>query len=321
MANPVPGSLVTNPAQTADIGSYYVGVTAVREMGFAAAAPMAKRLGLLMDLPSPEQAYAVPFGPIRIGTTVLFKDGDRPGAKPPRMTKISGSVQKRGVEPLRLMEADRTATRIPIVMPNVRAHGQAEALLEDQQFALALEAGESATQASFDGVAFFSTVHLQDSTDPNSTKQSNLLALDLTSDNYGKVQQQMRTWKAENGSPLYYGFDPEFVLIVPPALGKTGQKIIGREHVSEGGAAVENIEYKNGTLVINPYLTSDTAWYVVVRNAGYALCWRLVHRPTERWDLGPNSALFQATKAIELFSDEWTDYRLTAWPLAVKSKK
>lgn len=315
-----PGSLITNPAQTADIASFYVAVTAAREMGFAAAKPQARPMGLLMDMPTSEQSYAVPFGPIRIGRTVLFKDGDRPGARKPQMTILKGDVQKRGVEPIQFLEADRTASRIPIVLPNTRAHGEAEALLEDEQWALALEAGESATQLSYDGVSFFNTQHLQDPADPNSPKQSNLLALDLTPDNYGAAQIQMLSWKAENGMPLYHGHTFEWLLVVPPALAKVAQKIIGREHSPEGGAAIENIEYRNGSYMVCPFLTSSKNWYLFVKNAGFAPVWRMVHRGLERWDLGPNSALYQKTKAIEFFSDEWTDYRMTAWPTGLKSK-
>ncbi len=319
MGNPVPGNLIVPASQAADIGSFYIAVTALRELGFTEGRPQMRKAGLLMDMPSAEQKYAVPFGPVRIGRTVLFKDGDRPGGRKPQMSVLEGSVIKRGVEPLQLTEADRMMARIPVIMPNVRAHGESERLLEDQQWTQAIEAGTTPAQSSYDSVPFFSAAHLSDPTNAASPVQSNLLTLDLTADNYGAAQVQMETWVAENGMPLYYGFRPQFVLMVHPYQRKLARKILGREHVSEGGAAVENIEFENGDLIVNPFLTSQRNWYLFVANAGFSPVWRIVHRPMERWDLGPNSALYQATKAIEFFADEWTDYRCTAWPTALKS--
>lgn len=318
MATPVPGTILTNPAQTQDIGSYYVDVQTVRQLGYDKATPQIRSRGLIMDLPTSEEAYAVAFPPISLGTTQTYKDGNRPGNMKPQETRIKGSVLKRGITPLRLFEADRMANRIPVMTPAIMARGRSERLMEDEQYTVALENGTSAAlQPSYDEKAFFANNHFIDPVGTTGS-QSNLITTKLTADSLGAAKLLASGWKAENGMPLYAGFTPEWLLEVPPALRNVAEKICNRSHVAEGGAALENIE--SGTkYFVNSFLTNSTAWYLHVTNAGMPLCYRMVFREMQRWDMGPESALYQTTKAIEIYADEWTDYRLNAWPLAIKS--
>ena len=320
MATPVPGTILTNPNQTQDIGSYYVSVTAVRNLGYEQATPQMRARGLLNDMGTSEEAYAIPMGPISIGNTVIFKDGDRPGAGKPQLTKVSGLCQKRGITPLRLFEADRMANRIPITTPNIMARGRSERLMEDEQYSRALEAGtDAAKQASYDGKAYFATDHYFDPVAQTGAQSNLLTKLPLTPDNLGKAKTTVRKWKAENGQPLFAGFVPEWLLEVPPNLEKTAQKICTRDHVAEGGASVENIEM--GTrYFVNSFLTNDTTWFLHIINAMMPTCYRVVFRPMVRRDKDASSELFKDTGAIEIFADEWTDYRLFCWPLALMAQ-
>jgi len=319
MATPVPGTILTNPAQTGDIGSFFLAVLMLRQRAYTEAKPMARGLGLLSDIPSEEQAYAIPFGPIALGKLEEYADGNRPGAMKPQGTMIKGSVTKRGITPLRMFEGDRTAARVPYLTSSILARGRAERLMEDRLRARALENGTSAVlQPSYDGKAFYATDHYVDPV-AASGSQANLITGALTPDRLGDAKVQFRTFLAENNTdPIYSGFEPDFLLEVPPALEKVAAKICERSHIAEGNAALENIE--SGTqYYVNTFLSSSVAWYLHVINTGMPMCYRVVHRPMQRWDKGPESALYQDTKAVEIYADEWTDYRLTAWELSVKS--
>ena len=320
MANQVPGSLLTLPSQTTDIAGFYTGVMALREYAALSAQPILAPAGLLQDQPTSEEEYAQPVPPLSLGKIVEFKDGDRPGARSPQGNILKGKVTKRGIEPLRLKEGDRLATRVNWVASNTKARGRAERLMADRVGTAAIEAGESATQLSFDGVAFFNAQHLQNPQDANSPKQPNRLQLQLTPSNLYQAKTTMRKWKAENGDPIYQGVPLDLILMVPPALEEAADKALKRSNVEEGGAALENVAQGIARKFVNPYLTDDDAWYLFVTNLGVPPLMRIVFREMMRRDKGPDSELYRDTSEIEIFSDEWTDYRLTDWRTGLKSK-
>lgn len=314
-----PGNLLTNSSQTADIAAFYISVMAMREMSFADARPQLRPSGILMDSGTSEQDYALPVPALALGKTVRFKDGDRPGARKSQGYILKGKVIKRAVEPVRFSEADRLATRVNWVASTIKAHGRAEALLEDREGTSAIEDGTSATnQPSFDGKAYFATDHFQNP-QAGTGSQSNLIDLALTPDGVFAAKQQVYTWKAENGDPIYAGMEPNFLLMVPPALEQAALKAIKRSHVAEGNAAVENISEGIAGIFVNKFLTNDRNWYLWVMGVGVAPLMRVVFRERKRRDKGPDSELFRDTEEIEILSDEWTDYRLTDWRVGIKS--
>ena len=109
-------------------------------------------------------------------------------------------------------------------------------------------------------------------------------------------------------------------LMVPPALEEAADKALKRSNVEEGGAALENVAQGIARKFVNPYLTDDDAWYLFVTNLGVPPLMRIVFREMMRRDKGPDSELYRDTSEIEIFSDEWTDYRLTDWRTGLKSK-
>lgn len=320
MATNVPGSLLTLPAQTSDIASFYTAVMAIREFGAASAVPLLGPAGLLTDQSTSEEEYAVPVPPLSLGKIVTFKDGDRPGARSSQGNIYKGTVIKRGVEPIRFKEGDRLATRVNWVASNTKARGRAERLLADRSASLAIEAGETSAQNSFDSVTFFNTQHLQNPQDAGSTKQSNRLSLALTPSNLYAAKTTMRKWKAENGDPIYQGAAMDLILMVPPALEEAADKALKRAHVEEGGAALENTSQGIASKLVNPFLTDDNAWYLFAMGLGVAPVLRVVYREMMRRDKGPDSELFKDTGEIEIFADEWTDYRMTDYRIGLKSK-
>lgn len=323
----MPGNLILVGGDPATL---YTAGLANRERGYNAGAPQLRGQGLLRDTKTPQKVYSVPAATISVGRVVRFKDGDRPGAKVIQGYTLSGTCQKRAIEGVRISEDDRLAASganldMDRVMDNLKSHGTAERLLEDKEGAAAIEAGETAAQTSFDGKPYFSTTHLIDPTGPNvaANQQSNRLALALTADNIFAGLVAMLKWKAENKvDPIYQGFAPKFKLMVPSDLAGLALKAL-RDMVAEGGTAMENVAtyyLTQGDLFVNQYLTDATAWYLGVVNAGVELVTRVVHRERQRWDRGPDSALYEETRQIEFLSDEYTDYRLTDHRAWLKSK-
>lgn len=314
----MPGSLLTNASQAAAIEAFFRDVMGIRELAFRQATPKLMPAGLMRNMPSAEQAYDLPIPALSLGRIVEYADGKRPGAGKPRLYNISGTCLKRGVEPLKFTEGDRLASRVNYVESNTQARGRTERLMPDIVGTRAIENGTSAVlQKTFDEKAFFATDHDADPVS-GAGSQSNLLALPLTPDNLATAISTMRSWTAENGVPVFSGFVPELLLMVPTGLEFVARKAL-REFVGEGGAAVRNVVAGEAKLMVNEHLSSQTAWYLWVMNAGSPALLRLVHREMKRRDKGPDSELYRDTDEIEIYADEWTDYRLTDWRLGLKS--
>lgn len=291
----------------------------IREEAFKSATPMLKSWGIMDERTTMERVYYQPVGPVALGEDVTIADGDPMPTGGIQGYHLTGTCVKRGVKGLRLMEEDRLQSRIPYTNMNVQAYGRAEKLYEDKKGIQALQAGT--TQTGFDNVAFFSTSHPRDPLKPGVNLQSNSFTLALTPDNLATVIATVLDWEAENGDPLWSGIEPEFMLLVPPALRAQAHKAVDRENVVEGGAAVENISKGAAEVKVIKQLKSDpTRWYLVIKNAGTKPLCRVVYRPRQRFDLGPGSDLFQKTQIVELASNEWTDYRTWDWRTAVTSK-
>jgi len=319
MSTPVPGMLLTQAEQASDIGSWYISIQAMRQYAFMEASPMLRGLGLLADERTSEENFTVPYAPVQIGRYVDFKDGQRPPARRMQGAKRDGVVSKKAVEGLRITEGDRLANRVNWVASNMAARGRSERLIEDYYGVKALVDGTDATlQPAFDGKAYFAVDHYIDPV-AKTGSQKNLLALQLSADNLAAAKRECRNWKAENGEPLFGGFEPEFLLGVPTALEEVAKKICTRGHVAEGGAAVENTQ--QGTkYYVNPRLTDDKSWYLHITNIGAPLVSRVVFRPMQRRDKGPDSELFRDTSEIEILADEWTAYALIShWAGCLKS--
>jgi phage major head subunit gpT-like protein len=140
--------------------------------------------------------------------------------------------------------------------------------------------------ATFDGVDFFSASHPVDFSNPNSpTTNSNvLLNSALSADNVQALRAQMTLLQGPDGIPL--NFVPN-VIMVPPALEGLAKQIANAEFyptglnysspgVTPGVAAgpVSNVYKGLYEVVVNPYLTSTTRWYLLCTSTGVSpLAW------------------------------------------------
>jgi phage major head subunit gpT-like protein len=121
----------------------------------------------------------------------------------------------------------------------------------------------------FDGQFFFDVDHPIDIDGGISGVQINSFstaagtgATPLNLANYAAMRAKMRNFKGADGEKL--GVNPE-VLMVPSALEETASNLINADFIpnSSGNATQQNTLKGTAEVLVNPDLTSDTAWYLL----------------------------------------------------------
>ncbi len=116
----------------------------------------------------------------------------------------------------------------------------------------------STSYLGYDSKALCANDHPRSRTD--STAVDNLGALTLTSSNLETAVVAHQNLKDDLGEEIVIMPD---VLVVPRALRQTAREIVGSEHVPENANNAINVQAGNWTIVVDPYLTSPTAWWIV----------------------------------------------------------
>lgn len=164
--------------------------------------------------------------------------------------------------------------RIGLYAPIAEQLGVEARVHLDVFMAQVVEAGTTTT--CWDGQFFFDTDHPQDADNPGGTTYTNYYATAGTEGNHalsestlGKLWQKGAEFKKENGEPIGITFD---TIMVPPALSITARRILNSTFVASanpaggGSAGVVQSNTLHGLVDVidNPYLTSTTAWYLMV---------------------------------------------------------
>lgn len=149
--------------------------------------------------------------------------------------------------------------------------------LVDKQLALLIESASGAGPTGYDNVAFFSTSHPADPSGAVSGTVSNWydsthtgsVALDLTPTNVATIRAAMLKQTGPDGLPLGIVGD---TLLVPPELEIKARQAANALFypTSIGGAAgpVSNVFAGAYDVVVNPYLTDTTSWYMLSTKGG-----------------------------------------------------
>lgn len=124
------------------------------------------------------------------------------------------------------------------------------------------------TALGFDGQPFFNANHPTDSAMSGSAVQSNLFALALTPTNYQTVRSAMRGWTARDGRPFGTLSSGKNLLMVGPGLEARGRQILQADYIAaafgvNSAAQQTNVLKGSADLLVNPYITSATAWYLM----------------------------------------------------------
>lgn len=142
----------------------------------------------------------------------------------------------------------------------------------DQLLWTVVEAGLTTGQG-YDGVPFFSTSHPVSLDNPGLGTYSNYFSgRVLNAANFAYVRAQLQGRKLENGLPMALG---KLTLTVPPALRTTAEQILNLGMFAPATAygavaaqASDNILRGAANIVVSPYLTSDTRWFVTAELGG-----------------------------------------------------
>jgi phage major head subunit gpT-like protein len=166
----------------------------------------------------------------------------------------------------------------------------------DRLLAEAVEAGESAL--SFDSAAFFSTSHPIDTTGVITTNtQSNLYtSAALAAPTLSEGRKRLKSMKGRDGNPLGVGSRGKLLLMVPNALESTAMALANSEMIAPSltfagnaaGGYQSNVLRGSFDVLVNPYLTDDTAWYLMDTSRPIKpFIWQLRKAPKFTWKNRP----------------------------------
>ncbi len=198
-------------------------------------------------------------------------------------------VNKKYEDSIRVKREDIEDDQIGVYQGYVDALGQQSRLWPEDVLTSVLETGLTAT--AFDGQPFFHNSHPVDVDNPGLGTYQNRwdvnalgggISRPLNAANYQFVRAQMMKIKGEDNRSLNVIGD---VLMVPPLLEATAKQILEADYIAQavGGNVAQmqtNVLKGSARIVVNPYLTSDTAWYLFcTKRAIKPLIWQLRDAP------------------------------------------
>lgn len=205
--------------------------------------------------------------------------------------------------------ADDMSGLVASALMQARSSGVKFARHEDLLLAATLEAG--LTSACWDGQNFFDGSHPVDVDGLTSGTYSNsLTSSPLTHANFNAALVAQRKFKLEDGSPMVPP-GANLTLIVPPALELAASQILLVKNLTSAAAiglfgtsgASENPLIGKASIVVNPYLTSDTRWYLGASDGIVKPLMLQRRSPLETSEIGPGSQLYFDKKKIQVGSN------------------
>jgi hypothetical protein len=136
---------------------------------------------------------------------------------------------------------------------------------------------------------------------------------------------QLHSFKLEDGSPMVPP-GSTLNLIVPPALRLAGMQIVKEASLTPAAAyglygttgASNNPFVGAANLVENAFLTSTTAWYLTVDDAGVKPLMFQRRQGVETNELGPGSQLYFDEKKVQIGMDARYEASYTFPQLAIR---
>lgn len=187
---------------------------------------------------------------------------------------------------------------------------QAKLWPDDQLVSQVIEFNAGAGPVGYDGVSYWHAAHPRDVDKPGGSTYQNLFnvanggAVALTPENVGLKWQEGLNFKGEDDRSLNVQFTH---LMVPAGLAFRGKQITesgiiaAAAGINAATGSSENVLKGMLKLVVNPYLTSQTAWYLLCCNRGVkpfifqqrrAPRFIFKNQPTDESVFNDNQALF-----------------------------
>ncbi len=210
----------------------------------------------------PSSGYAENYQIAPLGVTIREWKGDRRihAAKLYDYTLVNADYEGTFAVPRNAFEDDR--------LGHFNAQAQQlgiEAARHPDELLASLLSGGFASTDNLYGVAFFSNAL---PTGDGANNRDNLVSGGLSAAKFEEMYQLLEGMLAWNGKPINpMGLGQGVDLIVPPALRATAEGIIT---AALGTAGITNTNFGKARLVVNPYLTSSTAYFLAVRGAAMA---------------------------------------------------
>lgn len=207
-----------------------------------------------------------------------------------------------------------------------RSDGRKWARHQDLLVAQTLEAGT--TKNCYDGQFFFSASHPTDIEGITSGTFSNLLtgSNSLSHAAFNTALVTLLGYKLEDGAPMVPP-GSKFNLIVPQALMLAAKQIVKEASLTPAAAyglygttgASDNPFVGAAEVVVNQYLTSTTAWYLSVDDAGVKPLMFQRRQGVETNELGPGSQLYFDEKKVSIGMDARYECSFTFPQLCIKN--
>ena len=200
---------------------------------------------------------------------------------------------------------DDTSVLVSQALMQARDAGEKFARHEDLLMAQTLEAGLTAN--CWDGQFFFDTDHPVDFDGYVSGTYSNKRTTTaLNHANFNTVMTDFLGFKNADGSPMV--LPGGFVLVIPPALKLTATQIVGVQSLTAAASyglfgtsgASDNPLYGSARVVVNPFLTSTTRWFLIAAGSVIKPIMLQRRRPLEMQEIGPGSDLWFEEEKIKI---------------------
>lgn len=206
--------------------------------------------------------------------------------------------------------------RLDIVEPTIMQLADLGPVTWNALLAEKLRVGEVAGNLSYDGAIFFSAAHPRDGA--LADQKNTDTGVSLTATNFAAAVETMESLTDSKGDPI--DVFPT-VLMVPPALRAEGEAIVKIGPLLVGGNGDPNPNYQRTDLVVNPYLTNTTDWYLFdLRHVQKPFVRQMRSDPIFSMDTSPNAESVKQRRVVEAYSEMRGAVDYALWQFAYKGQ-
>jgi hypothetical protein len=283
------------------------------------AKPVSIESGLAARFPGATKKSHLPVPPSGLGPLEELSDGESQGSQAPQGYEVPFEHLTKGPQGVKVNETDLASDRVGMITANIIAKGNDAAMFPDFRVADALALGDAATnpQQSFDRIAAFSTLHVQNPVNPAvGAKMINKFNEKLDVPGLVKIVNAMSAYVNESNLPVVGG-DIKFGIVVPPSLRGDLSYLLDRDRDQFGATNWAHIYDFTG--IILPTLLDPKAYYVVILNGPVAPVYYSVHIPMVHTFEGPSDHLWKDKRQFRFRSHQVDVALIADWRMIAKS--
>lgn len=283
------------------------------------AKPVSLESGLMARFSGSSLKSHLPVPPSGLGPLETLVDGEPQGSKAPQGYDVPFTHVTKAPQGLTVNRTDLASDRVGMITANVIAKGNDAAMMPDFRAADALAAGDAAVnpQLSFDEIAAFSTLHVQDPVNPTvGPKQVNKFNEKLDVNGLVTIVNAMSAYRNESNLPICGG-EIQFGIVVPPNLRGDLSYLLDRDRDAFGATNWAHIYDFVG--IVLPTLTDQKAFYVCILNGPVAPLYFSVLMKMEFIFRGPGTDIYDTKRQMQFLSHETNIALIADWRMIAKS--